>query len=249
MLLPALNKAREAAQRISCASQMRQRVLGLTMYTNDSNGDVPRGMIYDDAEAAGRDSTLLGNIVYRQDFYCLGRYLAGNGSLGSGKVFWCPSAAQIDPDAATYGHWNDPAYDSYQYLIIGYFYCLRPMACEQMDASYAEYHLSVDKWAPKAKLWMSANTSDPNQLVTNSAQIPVFGDKTWLPSPLPVGNPLNGAGQPYLHGMHPYGNVPAKGANTAFMDGHVDWVPASKLQPMGQLYAKRYYGWWLGYPE
>jgi prepilin-type N-terminal cleavage/methylation domain-containing protein len=119
MLLPALNKAREAAQKISCASQLRQLVLGMTMYANDNKGDVPRGMIYNDAEPAGRDSTWQGNIVYRQDFYALGRYLGGNGSIGSGRVLWCPSDAQNDPDAATYGHWNDPTYAHFQYLVIG----------------------------------------------------------------------------------------------------------------------------------
>ncbi|MBQ9789522.1 MAG: DUF1559 domain-containing protein [Lentisphaeria bacterium] len=40
MLLPALNKAREKARAISCASNMKQMCLAVTMYLNDNNGNM-----------------------------------------------------------------------------------------------------------------------------------------------------------------------------------------------------------------
>ena len=41
MMLPALNKAREKAKRISCVSNLKQQYLGLAMYANDFNGCLP----------------------------------------------------------------------------------------------------------------------------------------------------------------------------------------------------------------
>ncbi len=41
MLLPALNKAREAAKTVSCLSNMRQIMQGLTMYAQDNQGYIP----------------------------------------------------------------------------------------------------------------------------------------------------------------------------------------------------------------
>lgn len=41
MLLPALNKARQSAQAISCASNMRQAGYALKMYQNDNKGLLP----------------------------------------------------------------------------------------------------------------------------------------------------------------------------------------------------------------
>jgi prepilin-type N-terminal cleavage/methylation domain-containing protein/prepilin-type processing-associated H-X9-DG protein len=41
MLLPALNKARESAQRIACASNLRQVAMAWTAYTADNHGKLP----------------------------------------------------------------------------------------------------------------------------------------------------------------------------------------------------------------
>jgi hypothetical protein len=41
ILLPALNKARKQANRVACASNLRQSFLGLVMYANDNKGWLP----------------------------------------------------------------------------------------------------------------------------------------------------------------------------------------------------------------
>ncbi len=41
MLLPALSKAREAARRVSCASQLKQIALSFITYANDNNNNCP----------------------------------------------------------------------------------------------------------------------------------------------------------------------------------------------------------------
>jgi prepilin-type processing-associated H-X9-DG protein len=43
MLLPALSKAKDAGKRINCTSNLHQMGIGLLMYADDSNGNVPRG--------------------------------------------------------------------------------------------------------------------------------------------------------------------------------------------------------------
>lgn len=43
ILLPALNRARESANAIACASNMRQAGYGIRMYQNDNKGYLPRG--------------------------------------------------------------------------------------------------------------------------------------------------------------------------------------------------------------
>jgi prepilin-type processing-associated H-X9-DG protein len=48
ILLPALNKAREQANRIKCTSNMRQLMQGLTMYLNDNRGYQPLFATYAD---------------------------------------------------------------------------------------------------------------------------------------------------------------------------------------------------------
>jgi len=42
ILLPALNKARETANRVKCASNLRQIGQGLALYSNENNGTYPR---------------------------------------------------------------------------------------------------------------------------------------------------------------------------------------------------------------
>ncbi len=46
ILLPSLRKAREAALRVSCASNLRQLVVALHIYGNDNHGQLPNGSNY-----------------------------------------------------------------------------------------------------------------------------------------------------------------------------------------------------------
>src|ERR1041384_6265394 len=60
IILPSLNRAREMANRIKCASNLRQIGQALIMYANDNRGQYPRtyyvpgaGLAYLDAETTG----------------------------------------------------------------------------------------------------------------------------------------------------------------------------------------------------
>lgn len=47
LLLPALQKARETARQLVCLNKMKQIGSGISMYENDYNSYIPRGMIYE----------------------------------------------------------------------------------------------------------------------------------------------------------------------------------------------------------
>ena len=63
MLLPALNQAREKARRISCVNNVKQIMLGLTMYANDHDSRFPA-----DNGAAGLNTLVKDD--YLTDFAC-----------------------------------------------------------------------------------------------------------------------------------------------------------------------------------
>ncbi len=95
LLLPALNKARERALRVNCASNLRQIGIGLQMYSTDNNDFVP--LISWD-----HDWPLLsyfpcyvtpgtGKVV--EGYYGLG-LLWRTKAVPNAKVFYCPSQAK-----------------------------------------------------------------------------------------------------------------------------------------------------------
>ncbi|NLG12590.1 MAG: DUF1559 domain-containing protein [Lentisphaerae bacterium] len=86
MLLPALSKAREKAEQISCISNMRQLGLGLMMYAGDAKNKLPNAL-YADAALHWKRTWLQSIFTYINDK----------------EVFRCPS----NPFDATC-NWEDP---------------------------------------------------------------------------------------------------------------------------------------------
>ena len=78
MLLPALNKARDKAKRISCTSNLKQSGLGLTVYTGDNDGWFPT-----------LDFQAYSYLIYAAD---VGREQIR--SYISPKLLYCPTGAQ-----------------------------------------------------------------------------------------------------------------------------------------------------------
>lgn len=90
MLLPALNKARESANIIACASNLRQIALGHTMYQNDNNGWNLALITHDDSDTS-----------INRWF----RVLRNRGYVPSDNVFLCPSEplAAYNEKSISYG--------------------------------------------------------------------------------------------------------------------------------------------------
>ncbi|MGN6625163.1 MAG: type II secretion system protein, partial [Tepidisphaeraceae bacterium] len=64
LLLPALGKARAAANTIKCASNLRQIGTGLAMYANDNKGYMPSWINFSPKEVPNHPGTLLGGSCY-----------------------------------------------------------------------------------------------------------------------------------------------------------------------------------------
>jgi type II secretory pathway pseudopilin PulG len=93
MLLPALNKARTAAIRIQCASNLRQVGLYWNMYANENHGSYPP-MIY------GTWSLITNQLRDELNQY----YHVGS------KVLYCPASYVFAPTATTvYDQWTVPS--------------------------------------------------------------------------------------------------------------------------------------------
>jgi prepilin-type processing-associated H-X9-DG protein len=94
MLLPALNKAREAAKKVSCASNMRQFGSVIRMYANDFDDWLPSTK-----RTQPLDSTVApnpGTGVWPDNWYYLTDvvgplYFKMKPTMGDGGVFRCPS--------------------------------------------------------------------------------------------------------------------------------------------------------------
>ncbi len=102
MLLPALSKARAAAQSIKCVSNLKQLGLAMFMYTAD-NGDYLPAL---GASSAGATTyhwpTKLGQYLGAPELSSIGLYPASTGVL---PFFTCPadSSAPVASNAQTWG--------------------------------------------------------------------------------------------------------------------------------------------------
>ena len=118
MLLPALNKAREKAKKVSCASNLKQLAVAYNIYSGDYDGFFPE-----------LESTLegTGNLLH---ITSEGRN-AIRSYIGSPKLYYCPS--YISSSAAVID-WNtsaaiwDPSNQSSDVVYVSYYNILGPHA-------------------------------------------------------------------------------------------------------------------------
>jgi prepilin-type N-terminal cleavage/methylation domain-containing protein/prepilin-type processing-associated H-X9-DG protein len=99
VLLPALSKAREAANSAKCALNMKQIGTALVMYANDNKGYLPANVITPGSQVSRRTIGRFHNIVTQ---LVGNKHLSGTIGSGSGEgqslatgsgVFYCPSDA------------------------------------------------------------------------------------------------------------------------------------------------------------
>ena len=102
LLLPALNKARESANRIRCASQLRQVGQWIAMYAGTHRNFVPLGYISQETYTPGTSTiwymqrtNFINGPVGLGYLYSSGIIKSNPGSLSSRTVWYCPN---IPPD-------------------------------------------------------------------------------------------------------------------------------------------------------
>lgn len=98
ILLPALNRARESAQAVTCASQLRQIGTMMVMYANRSQGWYPH--VHNGTSTW--EQILISDSFGDDDYQQLQRYWVNPATQTAYandmayKVFYCPSSAQLE---------------------------------------------------------------------------------------------------------------------------------------------------------
>ena len=137
VLLPALNRARENANRVACLSNVRQLAGAFFMYTNDNKGWLPNLAVFGGPPQFGSPTSALGWgyapapagfpadwIGWPEDWIVWRNKQPGDplrgaivkylGNPGSGKVMICPS------DDPTWRQLQSQDYYPYSYVMNGY---------------------------------------------------------------------------------------------------------------------------------
>ena len=214
ILLPALNRARRQALRVSCSANLQQIGILWTLYANDNKGTLPT-MYYQTGSPPPLDKTGFGNwtlitaddqpgnINYTQLFK--DRY-----KLKSGKIFYCPTYRPFAGDSVE---------DDWAYIRAV------PTGIGAINTTFISYSiLSGNLTAKTYAGLLRFNKPPPPQPVfktneKNLSQRPVVADETdFYPASM-------AAVATYAYSNHfEVGPLPA-GGNALFGDGHVEWRP------------------------
>jgi prepilin-type N-terminal cleavage/methylation domain-containing protein/prepilin-type processing-associated H-X9-DG protein len=223
ILLPSLNRAREMANRVKCASNLRQIGQAILLYSNENRGAYPRtGYVVDDAPQAGNgtqptaatdledpftDTAIVGKNDVSAAIYLVLR----TQEIGT-EVFTCPSSNAekfVPPSGYTVQNY-DNFYDSTAASI--------PTIVKNLSYSYANPY--PGKTAVSSGYKMNSSLSpefavaadiNPGKDVTGSGTTKSNGVITTSSA----GSDMRG-GNSANHGRD--------GQNVLYGDGHVEWT-------------------------
>lgn len=200
ILLPALSKAREQANRITCASNLRQHYLAFIMYANDNRGVIPRCQPLNLSLVADYRGSSAGTKRAGDDMWALFRYM--NIKADEGLYSFAPG----------YYHSQTLRYDDHRVLM-----CPssgRGKGVEWEHLFYAYYTGSTNDVT--VKLGTLLRVAKQNE-ATCGMYPAIFGDRV-------IVNYYGGSGSRLDETNHRYrGN--SLGGNVASMDGTVKWMP------------------------
>lgn len=218
ILLPALNRARQAAKTVACLSNMRQAYLETRMYADMSKDRVPIGYMFGDKrnsrslwQATGSSSPLYSqpSQPYMWGAWVSMGWLYQGGLMRSPKIWWDPETLPTDNFSTTQttllygygypswgqvawppGNWGTSTYPNYSNQSVGMGYSTRPS-------------VSWSNWDPNTATLPKATCPTFAQLKSCA----LFAESMYVTSL---------AGLPHRQGM-----------NVMYADGSGQWVEGS----------------------
>ncbi|UCG56701.1 MAG: type II secretion system protein [Phycisphaerales bacterium] len=234
ILMPALSKVRDTANRSACASNIRQHLFGLIMYADEYDGKLPSG-------AGGWLWDLDRDIV---------RQLMENISLEPSRrdedtpvqdVFYCPSNLTHKRSRERCWDYHHPSGSRASYRVTGYFWLLDTLN-NQGDSVRPNIRGSGNKqWVSTTNMKRAAEA----ELVIDVT----LSDPTFPADAYPNGNfaqIIAGSGQGAYTGYydttsHLRSDKEGAGGNIGFVAGHVKW---RHFEDMERRYGNTPTHWW-----
>lgn len=201
MLLPALSKAKQAAYKAQCASNLKQWDLAITMYAGDFNNLFP-DLTSGNPDAAGAHDFAWMPVKFNSTFYP--QYLYRNSAIGHNRaendVLYCPTDLE---------HRLAETVPGYQTNLIGYDYL--PGRDSAGGVNYYGYAGNVTGWM----------TARP-KLGGPYRMAPMMIDRLQMTSSGVWYEMQNG--QLVASAVHRGGGGVPVGGNFLYEDGHVSWL-------------------------
>jgi prepilin-type N-terminal cleavage/methylation domain-containing protein/prepilin-type processing-associated H-X9-DG protein len=236
MLLPALNKAKQKAQQISCISNLRQWGLSIQMYTQDNNDKIPNDGMPDTGSYPGSSGngypndmrawfnalpTLLGErqlaTYYGQpggnplNKYPPFNFTPPSGYLAASKIWECPGASMTPSDAQTVIAAGGG---------LGFFsYDMNIDLKRANDGTYT----AVNKVGSTVVMPKVSVFKNPSAVVFMFDC--VFSPSTEIVNGSPQYNSVNPANR-----QNSFASRHSKGGSINFFDGHVSYFKTSYIQ-------------------
>ena len=212
LLLPALARAKEKAQRITSLNNQKQLYLGLAMYTGDSNDKLPTlaGGAWCWDIGGNATATMMQNGCTKKTFYCPSTAPA----YGDKENF-------LDPMPNSLWNFNWPAGtpedSASNFHITGYSFAFGGPG-SKLSARYQNLKMTSESHNVGAGISFLDNASDRVLI----ADVILSGGNNY---PATVNQPFQGVGggfiKPHLS-AHLKNGIPM-GGNLAYKDGHAQW--------------------------
>ena len=243
MLLPALGRAKQSANRAMCLNNLKQWGVGINVYAGDYDTRFPAGT---DGAGLGQHVSWVGpSVLYYYKYYLLP--VTTSASSTKNNPLYCPTGEyhravdrlQVQPNAgATYGDPNSPHQE-----LSGYFY----LVGRSVPEGGHTYFGSVSNWLARTRL------DGPYR------DAPIVSDMLQIqgtPGPQPTGMPFTptavrvtitgvgamaGKSENVATTSHRANQDIMEGGHFLFEDGHVNWYKQDKITLGSQI------GPWLAF--
>jgi len=247
ILLPGLARAREAARRASCASNLRQLGLSIAMYANENRGTFPPIQYRIGENCRDRNTRVFmlnGPLMYPEYFNDARVLVCPSGANGTAAFHAGRWSRPDGPGGSRAGGSIDPCLlDTLSYFYVGWLLrddWIADPATRDASRSFgdavkqhfeigdfdADWSFVDDDGTPHAILrlrdgierFLITDINNPSKGVTSQSSIPVMFDKISL-------------------NVMDFNHIPG-GGNVLFMDGHVEWARYPGVFPISRAWAE-----------